>query len=176
LVPEGLNDKALEDSSLCGLFQHRTQSKVFPNIMPPLVASHPQQQPHGGISVPHQQLRQVPSQPLRRATYVHVSDLISAYNIDHIKLDEELDRVKSERDGVENKQAKRNNLSGGSESSRHGSTLHNSSSHGSHSTLGGIPTELEARDHQKRLQPPRGGYNMVVYVYCCIHSFSYDPI
>jgi hypothetical protein len=33
---------------------------------------------------------------LRRAVYIHVSDLISSYNIDHAKLDEELTRVKVE--------------------------------------------------------------------------------
>jgi hypothetical protein len=32
--------------------------------------------------------------PLRRAVYIHVSDLTNAYNIDHPKLEQELARVK----------------------------------------------------------------------------------
>lgn len=36
-------------------------------------------------------------QPLRRATYVHVSDLISAYNIDHAQLEKEIARVNTKR-------------------------------------------------------------------------------
>jgi hypothetical protein len=36
-------------------------------------------------------------QPLRRATYVHVSDLISAYNIDNVQLEREIARVNTKR-------------------------------------------------------------------------------
>jgi hypothetical protein len=38
--------------------------------------------------------QQQPRLPLRRAVYVHVSDLTNAYNIDHPKLEQELARVK----------------------------------------------------------------------------------
>mmetsp|Transcript_23587 Transcript_23587/g.51623 ORF Transcript_23587/g.51623 Transcript_23587/m.51623 type:complete len:107 (+) Transcript_23587:211-531(+) len=38
--------------------------------------------------------------PLRRATYVHVSDLISAYNIDHGQLDKEIARVNAKSSQV----------------------------------------------------------------------------
>jgi len=41
--------------------------------------------------------QQTERQPLRRATYVHVSDLISAYNIDHVQLEREIARVNSKR-------------------------------------------------------------------------------
>ena len=44
---------------------------------------------------------QQPRPPLRRATYVHVSDLTSAYNIDHALLEQELTRVKAERETTE---------------------------------------------------------------------------
>lgn len=129
--------------------------------MPPLATMHPQKS-HIGIPETHQHLRLVPTQPLRRAVYIHVSDLISAYNIDHVKLEEELERVKTEREAIENKLLMRSNSSGGSGGFRHGSTVHTTGSGGSNSSMGGIPTELEAREPQKRLQPPRGGHNMVV--------------
>jgi hypothetical protein len=104
----------------------------------------------------------IPSQPLRRAVYIHVSDLINAYNIDHVKLEEELDRVKADRDIADNKSSRSNVGSGGY---RVGSTVVTTSSTESSASMGGIPTELEARDPHKRLQPPRSGYNMVVYVF-----------
>ena len=73
--------------------------------------------------------------PLRRAVYVHVSDLTSPYNIDHPRLEEELERVRSEKeDPVEMSSAARV----------------------------GIPTELDTSIPQRRLQPPRGGYNLCV--------------
>lgn len=43
----------------------------------------------------HQNVIQQQPIPLRRATYIHVSDLLSAYNIDHEKLEMELERVKT---------------------------------------------------------------------------------
>lgn len=67
--------------------------------------------------------------PLRRAVYVHVSDLLSAYNIDHAKLEEELQRVKKGTTGSD-----------------------------------GVPTELDTNSNPKKLQPPRGGFNLCVYV------------
>jgi hypothetical protein len=83
-----------------------------------------------------QQLQQVqvPRAPLRRATYIHVSDLTSAYNIDHKKLEHELARVK-----VESKE---------SSSSTQTSQLPDEAS------VTSIP--------QKRLQPPRAGFNLCV--------------
>ena len=70
---------------------------------------------------------------LRRAVYVHVSDLTSAYDIDHRKLEEELSRVRAE----------------------------------SSPTPAAAATASEELDTthsypQKRLQPPRGGYNLCV--------------
>ena len=78
-----------------------------------------------------------PNQPraqLRRAVYIHVSDLTGPYNIDHMRLEDELARVKAE---LENK-------------------VHAVPS----PRLGGVPTELDT-SFKKRLQPPRGGNNMV---------------
>jgi hypothetical protein len=74
---------------------------------------------------------------LRRAVYIHVSDLTSAYNIDHTRLEEELERVKTE--------------------------LANPVQDDSLTPFGspgGVPTELDT-SYKKRLQPPRGGNNMV---------------
>jgi hypothetical protein len=75
-----------------------------------------------------------PRPQLRRAVYIHVSDLTSAYNIDHGRLEEELARVKDDP---------------GNPLETIGSRL-------------GVPTELDANFSQKRLQPPRGGYNLCV--------------
>jgi hypothetical protein len=84
-----------------------------------------------------QQQQTVSNTPiLRRAVYVHVSDLISAYNVDHKRLELELARVKS--------------LQGLSVTSTTSSMLP-------------IPAPDEASvSSQKRLQPPRGGYNLCV--------------
>jgi hypothetical protein len=75
-----------------------------------------------------------PRHPLRRAIYIHVSDLTSAYNIDNVRLEEELARVKKDRD--------------------------NPAEPSTNARLG-VPTELDTFS-QKRLQPPRGGYNLCV--------------
>jgi len=79
-----------------------------------------------------------PRPHVRRATYIHVSDLTNAYNIDHARLEEELARVKEE---LENPVPETKNRS---------------------ESLGSVPTELDTSYPQKRLQPPRGGNNMVV--------------
>lgn len=44
--------------------------------------------------ITQQQQQQESRFPLRRATYVHVSDLTNAYNINHPKLEHELAKVK----------------------------------------------------------------------------------
>jgi hypothetical protein len=75
-----------------------------------------------------------PRPQLRRAVYIHVSDLISSYNIDHAKLEEELTRVKTE---MENPQPERPSM---------------------RSSLEGAEFETT---YKKRLQAPRGGNNMV---------------
>ena len=79
-----------------------------------------------------------PRPPLRRAVYVRVSDLTSAYNIDHLRLEEELARVKDELENTvqEDGQIRVSNT-------------------------GGVPTELDT-SYKKRLQPTRGGNNIVV--------------
>lgn len=70
--------------------------------------------------------------PLRRAVYVHISDLTSAYNIDHKKLEEELSRVQIESDPT--------NVS--AEPASDDASV--------------------ASISQKRLQPPRAGFNLCV--------------
>jgi hypothetical protein len=83
---------------------------------------------------------------LRRATYVHVSDLTSVYNIDHARLEQELSRVKAvlEAVTVPSKSA----AIGEAEVDAKGKSLEVDSS---------LPS-----GHQKRLQPPRGGFNLCV--------------
>ena len=83
---------------------------------------------------------------LRRATYVHVSDLTSAYNIDHARLEQELSRVRAERD--EESLPRKHSLLAETE--------------GDPSS---VSPELDvsiSQSPQKRLQPPRGGYNLCV--------------
>lgn len=76
------------------------------------------------------------STPLRRAVYVKVADLTGTYNINPTVLEEELARVNTERE----------NLHSDEKSTRF---------------FGGIPVELDT-SVKKRLQPPRGGNNMVL--------------
>jgi hypothetical protein len=91
---------------------------------------HPAQDSHS-LTAPLGQVR------LRRAVYVHVSDLTSAYDIDHRKLEEELTRVRAESQSI--------------------------------STTRDLAPSAAAQEDidtssypQKRLQPPRGGYNLCV--------------
>jgi hypothetical protein len=85
--------------------------------------------------------------PLRRATYVHVSDLTNVYNIDHAVLDQELSRVKAEREQRTEQEAAK-----------------------AAALAASVDSAVEAPDldaevsPQKRLQPPKGGYNLCVYV------------
>jgi len=87
--------------------------------------------------------------PLRRAIYVHVSDLTSSYDIDNAKLESELTRVKAARDRA----------SGESPAQEEEIRLFD------HGNLSGVETEgTVVSIPQKRLQPPRGGYNLCVLV------------
>jgi hypothetical protein len=73
--------------------------------------------------------------PLERARYIHVTDLTSAYNVDNTKLIQELERVKDMNPY---------------DSEKHHARL-----------ADGVPAELDTSE-KKRLQPPKGGSNMVV--------------
>lgn len=121
--------------------------------------------------------QQTERQPLRRATYVHVSDLISAYNIDHVRLEREIARVNSKRSKLlrtsgtdaattsEKMGAEKTDLAIASEvisgSTREGCI---------DSSSDGVPAPDRDADlgsptlPQKRLQPPRGGFNLCVLV------------
>ena len=83
---------------------------------------------------------------LRRATYVHVSDLTSAYNIDHARLEQELTRVKAEREKLGDTAA----------------TASKASTKRDDDAGEGTAADLETAMPQKRLQPPRGGFNLCV--------------
>jgi replication factor A1 len=87
-----------------------------------------------------------PSMTLRRAVYVHISDLTSAYNIDNAKLEEELTRVRKETLMATNK-------------SDDPGLVH------APTAMMGVPTELDtSASSQRRLHPPRVGYNLCLYV------------
>ena len=85
--------------------------------------------------------------PLRRASYVHVSDLTSAYNIDHRLLEQELNRTNSDS-RTEIAQQRADNAVNQVDSNSDGVDLEVSL----------------ATTSQKKLQPPRGGFNLCVYV------------
>lgn len=91
---------------------------------------------------------QQPRPVLRRATYVHVSDLTSPYNIDHAKLEEEVARVIAERENTTESTKASNLVEPEVDPNTAASELD--------TALAVIP--------QKRLQPPRGGYNLCVLV------------
>lgn len=96
----------------------------------PLVSVHPD------ATMQPKLQQQAPRPPLRRAVYIHVSDLTSAYNIDHKRLEQELARVKVCIDT-------------------------------SPSTKSSPPLTDEASVTsmpQKRLSPPRSGFNLCVLV------------
>lgn len=109
-------------------------------------------------------------QPLRRATYVHVSDLISVYNIDHIQLEREIARVNVKR----GKDLRTSGVSPtSSDTIATGKTEISLASEGIDDSTrddssDGIPApdeDVEIEDDiipQKRLQPPRGGFNLCV--------------
>lgn len=78
---------------------------------------------------------------LRRATYVHVSDLTNVYNIDHAMLEQELKRVKAERELEDRQEA-----TGVDEDC----------------DPTGASLDPVLTSPQKRLQPPKGGYNLCV--------------
>lgn len=82
---------------------------------------------------------------LRRATYVHVSDLTNVYNIDHAMLEQELKRVNAERElGTETEKPKTPDLEDADDDPT------------------GASLDPTLSSPQKRLQPPRGGYNLCV--------------
>jgi hypothetical protein len=115
----------------------------------PNTALHPPQQGlQNATNRPQQQQQQ---QQLRRAVYIHVSDLTNAYNIDHARLEEELARVNKIREtaAVPAQQNPMNNPN-------------HPNNPAAVATRVGIPTELDTSLSQKRLQPPRGGFNLCV--------------
>jgi len=134
--------------------------------------------------------------PLRRATYVHVSDLISAYNIDHGQLDKEIARVNAKSSQVRTSTSTTTTTSSSSDAvatAKYGgkdrvgigigigtgtpeellSTSDRRGSNSEDSSTGGVSAPEEDTDlestlgpvvPQKRLQPPRGGFNLCVLV------------
>jgi len=118
------------------------------------------------------------TQPLRRATYVHVSDLISAYNIDHAQLEKEIGRVNAKRSklhmNVSSVHLAANATRGEKGEIRTEELFGAAKNHYcSDDSSGGVSAPEEDTDlestigsvaPQKRLQPPRGGFNLCVLV------------
>jgi hypothetical protein len=122
-------------------------------------------------------------QPLRRAVYVHVSDLISAYNIDHVQLEREIARVNAKRSNLVRTSAADADDDAdanadvdadadadadtiGTEKTRKASNV---TSDGARDGSTSVPAPDQGADlverpivPQKRLQPPRGGFNLCV--------------
>eukprot|EP00536_Pseudo-nitzschia_multiseries_P001739 jgi/Psemu1/283237/fgenesh1_pg.22_\ len=127
------------------------------------------------------------SQPLRRATYVHVSDLISAYNIDHAQLEKEIGRVNAKRSkpqmnistvhpttATATATAAVVTMRGEKDETRTGDLFATGrNTYSCDDSSGGVSAPEEDTDlestigsvaPQKRLQPPRGGFNLCVLV------------
>eukprot|EP00531_Pseudo-nitzschia_arenysensis_P014229 CAMPEP_0116140740 /NCGR_PEP_ID=MMETSP0329-20121206/14016_1 /TAXON_ID=697910 /ORGANISM="Pseudo-nitzschia arenysensis, Strain B593" /LENGTH=645 /DNA_ID=CAMNT_0003635889 /DNA_START=420 /DNA_END=2357 /DNA_ORIENTATION=- len=110
--------------------------------------------------------------PLRRATYVHVSDLISAYNIDHIQLEREISRVNAKRSRKLLRESSSDDptSSDGMEKPSLALTSEGIDSGTRDGSSDGVPAPDEDADlegpivPQKRLQPPRVGFNLCVLV------------
>jgi hypothetical protein len=145
------------------------------------MAHHQQQQASASSTTTPQ-----PPAALRRAVYVHISDLTSAYNIDHAMLEEELTRAKREATtataaaaaNVARKQQLGKRGEGEDDPSRASSEAVSTIASGSaaaaaSSSLGGVPTELDTNPSQKRLHPPRVGYNLCVYVLSFVLVFFF---
>lgn len=113
---------------------------------------HPAQDPQAQSSTSSQAGGQV---RLRRAVYVHVSDLTSAYDIDHAKLEQELSRVRAQRDVTAAAAA-----AAAASSSQEPTAADAVAAAAAAATAPGI--DATASYPQKRLQPPRGGYNLCV--------------
>lgn len=104
---------------------------------------------------------QQPQRPtLRRATYVHISDLTSAYNIDHARLEQELSRVKAEN-GPDTSEVSRLSLESEVAAAAAAAADEEQSAIGLE-PLADLEATLGAVAPQKRLQPPRGGFNLCV--------------
>ena len=141
--------------------------------------------PTPSTSISQQHTAQQPL-PLRRATYVHVSDLISAYNIDHAQLDKEIARVNAKNSQVRTSTSTTTTSSSAAAAATYGGKdrigtgtpeelLTTTSGRGDDSSddssTGSVSAPEEDADlkstlgpvvPQKRLQPPRGGFNLCV--------------
>jgi len=112
-------------------------------------------------------------QPLRRAVYVHISDLISVYNIDHVQLELEIARVNAKRSNVVRTSGADVATTTSSDTIETGKTQKpsNVTSDSSKDGSSSAPAPDQGADlverhvvPQKRLQPPRGGFNLCVLV------------
>jgi len=92
--------------------------------------------------ITHQQQQQSRF-PLRRAVYVHVSDLTNAYNIDHPKLEHELAKVNEGNDENTIPEDREVDLSTGD----------------GESSITSVP---QPQSRRKSLHPPRAGFNLCV--------------
>lgn len=94
-----------------------------------------------------QQQEQQSRFPLRRAVYVHVSDLTNAYNIDHPKLEQELAKVKEGNDENANPDEREIDLTTAAVGDGENS-------------IASIPQPQSYR--RRSLHPPRAGFNLCV--------------
>jgi hypothetical protein len=104
----------------------------------------------------------VASPPLRRATYVHVSDLISAYNIDHELLERELKRVQSESSQVHRLLSKTDATSTPAAGTSIAIATHSIPSLIASAERDGTASDSSPQLSPKTLQPPRLGFNLCV--------------
>jgi hypothetical protein len=110
--------------------------------------------PMAPITTPSSSTQQQQQQkiPLRRATYIHISDLTSAYNIDNVQLEKEMARVNAKRNKLQDASSQKNDQDEGSKDDD-GKT-------GTPDEDSDLEVALGPIVPQKRLQPPKGGFNL----------------
>lgn len=146
-------------------------------VVPDIRSQHNPTSAAAMMQTQQQQEQEQQQSQLRRAVYVHVSDLTSSYNIDNALLEEQLAKVNAMREEKSKTtttlpSSNSNNTTADSTSSFSDSGGGGGGGHGTNNNAGnsrfasrtaGVPTELDTSiNSQKRLQPPRGGYNLCV--------------
>jgi hypothetical protein len=99
-----------------------------------------------------------PSTPLRKAVYVHVSDLVSDFNIDPAKLADEIARIKK----AETESAEKSAPSEPPETDENAVDSVNISTLRVGTPDSSVETMHHHHSQKQRLQAPRGGFNLCV--------------
>mmetsp|Transcript_3356 Transcript_3356/g.4706 ORF Transcript_3356/g.4706 Transcript_3356/m.4706 type:complete len:627 (+) Transcript_3356:399-2279(+) len=120
-------------------------SHVVTQLVPNLVVTNPENNELNAIT-----------SPLRRASYVHVSDLVKTYNIDINRLKAEITKIKSLEEAHRNE--------GNKHDAMPASNLTSEKEKSDNPTSSQKPSFHQRSFHQPKLMPPSGGYNLCLLV------------